>query len=146
MEQIVNGYDLTHLLSLDDLFTKQQKNFWIEGLLQEIDCTKFHCLTCPAHGAVGGKNDYWQVWPQRSQIAEQLEAPHLGHLYIHESDVIVPLFAFGKSIFSIAARIDLVSSRLQHCGQVVANIAFIIDNENTDLRWLHGCTAFHLNY
>jgi hypothetical protein len=53
-------------------------------------------------------------WPECLEVAEQFETSHFGHLNIDEGDVIVPLFTFAESVFSIATRVNLIAGCLQY--------------------------------
>src|SRR6185295_11708868 len=74
--------------------------------------------------------------------AKQFQAIHFGHLDIDKDDIIEARCNFQEGVIAIAGLIHLVSFGLEHHGEIVADVALVIDNQNVNLRLSHRIAPF----
>ena len=65
--------------------------------------------------------------------SEQFEAAHFRHLNIDQDDIVEPCFDAQQGVVAVAGCVYLVPYRIEQRGKIIANVAFIVDDENANL-------------
>ena len=126
-----------HGLELEGLKHQCPQPLHVQRLGQIIIGTLLHRLDRAFDRAVSGHQDEHGIAAFSPGFLEQLQAAHLGHLHVHDQEVIEPFADELERARSVVGRVHQVTLALERLLNARTKSALVVHDQDLDFRLIH---------